>query len=134
MHFKNVNNCLNTKLLLLKDTWPKFSSIFKCCSFFQNQCKLDSSGSLRQLFSCIGVQYALFYWFNFGSHSIDICHGSLGVTAMNIYAFEKRICKQFSFSSLRQILFCIIFKTGHRTTHSCQGKHCLILSLAERQF
>ncbi len=59
---KNVNNCLNTNLLLLRFIWwSKFESIFKCCSFFQHQSYLEICGSLRQLFFCIGVYYVLFH-------------------------------------------------------------------------
>ncbi len=51
--FKNVNDCLNTTYL---DT-----SGGQCCSFFKHLCELDICGSLRQLLSCIGVQYVQFH-------------------------------------------------------------------------
>ncbi len=35
--------------------WSKFVSTFKRCVFFQHHTILDIYGSLRQLFSCIGI-------------------------------------------------------------------------------
>jgi hypothetical protein len=50
-------------LLLLRDIWwSKFKSILICCPFFQHQSLLEICGSLRQLFSCIGVYYVLFHF------------------------------------------------------------------------
>jgi len=43
-------------LLLLSDIWwLNILSIFRCCSFLQQQCQLDICVGLRQLFSCIGA-------------------------------------------------------------------------------
>ncbi len=52
-------------LLLVRDIWWSKLSIFKCCSFFQHHHYLDICGSLRQLFSCIGVKYELYYYLIF---------------------------------------------------------------------
>ncbi len=40
----------------------KFIIYFKCSSFFQHWLKLDICGSLRLLFSCIRLYYALFHY------------------------------------------------------------------------
>jgi hypothetical protein len=55
--FKNVTNCLNTNIYSYLETYGGQSSniYLNVVHFFQHQCKLDICGSLRQLFSCIGV-------------------------------------------------------------------------------
>ncbi len=66
---KNVNNCLNANFYFYLETsgGQNFKSLFNCSSFLQHQCELEICSSLRQLFSCIGVQYILFYWATFRS-------------------------------------------------------------------
>jgi hypothetical protein len=63
-------------LLLLRDIWwSKFKSTFKCSSFFQHQSSLEICGSLRQLFSCIGVYYVLFHCEMLRQKAISsLCH------------------------------------------------------------
>jgi hypothetical protein len=55
--FKNVNNCLNTDIYFyLETSGGQGSNLYlKVVKCFQHQCCLDICGSLRQLFSCIGV-------------------------------------------------------------------------------
>jgi hypothetical protein len=48
---KDANNCLNTDIYSYLEA---SIGIFQR-SFFQHQCQLDICGSLRQLFSCMGV-------------------------------------------------------------------------------
>ncbi len=53
---KNVNNCLNTNIYSYLETSGGQILIYIYMLFiFQHQCKLDIAGSLRQLFSSIGV-------------------------------------------------------------------------------
>ncbi len=54
---KNVNNCVNINIYsYLKTSGGQSSNLYlDFCSFFRNQWKLDICGSLRLLFSCIGV-------------------------------------------------------------------------------
>jgi hypothetical protein len=54
---KNVNKCLNTNIYSYLETSGDQSSnlYLNVGSFFQHQCKQNTFGSLRQLFSCIGV-------------------------------------------------------------------------------
>jgi hypothetical protein len=63
VRFKKCKQLLENKhFLLIRDIWwSKVSSILKCCSFFQCQCLLGICGSLRQLISCIGIKYVVFY-------------------------------------------------------------------------
>ncbi len=63
-HFENHKQLLEYQnFLLLIDIWrSKFKSIFKCGLFFQRWIKLNISGSLRQLLSCVGIEFAQFYW------------------------------------------------------------------------
>jgi hypothetical protein len=60
---KNVNNFLNTNTYSYLETsgGQNCNIYINVSSFFQHQCQLDICGSLRQLYSCIGVQYALFH-------------------------------------------------------------------------
>jgi hypothetical protein len=60
-----VNNCLNTNVYSDLETpgGQNSNPNLSVVHFFQCQCKLDICGSLRQLFSCIGVKYVLFYCF-----------------------------------------------------------------------
>ncbi len=54
---KNVNNYLNTNIYSYLETSGGQSSnlYLNVVHFFQHQSLLDSCGSLKQLFSCIGV-------------------------------------------------------------------------------
>ncbi len=54
---KIVNNCLNTNIYYyLETSGGQSNNIYvNVVHFFQHQCQLDIRGSLRQLFSCIGV-------------------------------------------------------------------------------
>jgi hypothetical protein len=55
--FENVNTYLNTNICSYLETSGGQSSYLylNVAHFFQHQCYLDIYGSLRQLFSCIGV-------------------------------------------------------------------------------
>jgi hypothetical protein len=55
--FKNVNNCLNTNIYTYFETSVGQTSnlYLNVVHFFQHRCELDICGSLRQLFSCMGV-------------------------------------------------------------------------------
>ncbi len=63
-HFKNVNSCWNTNIsFYLETSGGQRSNLYlNVVHFFQHQCLLDICGSFRELFSCIGVWYILFYW------------------------------------------------------------------------
>ncbi len=54
---KNVNNCLNTNIYSYLETSGGQSSdpYLNVVHFFQHQSWLEIFGSLRHLFSCIGV-------------------------------------------------------------------------------
>jgi hypothetical protein len=54
---KNVNNCLNTNIYSYLDTSCGQSSnlYLNVNHFFQHKCQLDICGTLRQLFSSVGV-------------------------------------------------------------------------------
>ncbi len=60
---KNVNNCLKTNIYSYLETSGNESSnlYLNVVHFFYTSFKLDICGSLRQLFSYIGVYYMMFY-------------------------------------------------------------------------
>jgi len=56
-YLKNVNSCRNTNITFYLETAGVQNSILNLIvvHFFQPQCLLDIGGSLKELFSCIGI-------------------------------------------------------------------------------
>ncbi len=61
---KNVSNCLNCNIYpYFEKSGGQSSNLYlNVVNFFQRHCKLDICGNLRQLFSCIGLKYVLYYY------------------------------------------------------------------------
>ncbi len=54
--FKNINSCMNTNICsYLETSGGQSSNLYLNAVHFFNMSYLDICGSLRQLFSCIGV-------------------------------------------------------------------------------
>jgi hypothetical protein len=71
---KDVNNCLNTNIYSYLETsgGVSYNIYLNVLHFFNTKYQLDIYGSLRQLFSCIGVKYALFYCLHFSKRTIPL--------------------------------------------------------------
>ncbi len=63
-HLKYVNNCLNTNIYSFLETsgGPSSNLYLNAVHFFNTRVQsLDICGSLRQLFSCIGVIHSILH-------------------------------------------------------------------------
>ncbi len=87
---KNVNNCWNTNIYSYLETSGDQSSnlYLNFVHFFQRQWYFDICGSLRQLFSCIGVSYVLFFLnCHFGNDIILVLYDTIFVPYSNVENF-----------------------------------------------
>ncbi len=92
---KKCKQCLNTNIYsCLETSGGQNSNLYlNVIHFFQHMCELDICGSLKLLFSCIGVLYTVFYCLNTNIYSyFETSGGQSSNLYLNVIHFFQHLC------------------------------------------